>query len=53
MMEELDSIKSDIYKEVQESNEEVIRRVEEIANQMNIVHGERQEDKLSKATLEQ
>jgi len=53
MMEELDSIKSDIYKEVQESNEEVIRRVDEIAQRMHIVQGERQEDKLSKTTLEQ
>lgn len=53
MMEELDTIKSDIYKEVQESNDEVIRRVDEIAHKMQIVHGERQEDKLAKSTFEQ
>lgn len=52
-MEELDSIKTEIFNEFQDKNSEVFKRFDEISNHIYQINDSRQDDKLSRIALEQ
>jgi hypothetical protein len=42
-MEELDSIKSDIFKDFQDSTGEIHRKIDDLAHKVEIVHADKQD----------
>ena len=52
-MEELDSIKADVFRDFQDSNGAVYRKIEELAAQVAKLQNEKQEQKVHVVSLEQ
>ena len=53
IMEELDSIKADVFRDFQDSNAAVYRKIEELAGQVAKLQNEKQEQKVHVVSLEQ
>jgi len=53
IMEELDSIKSEVSRDFQDSNTTIYRKVEELSAQVNRLQGEKQEQKAQMGNVEQ
>ena len=52
-MEELDAIKSDVSRDFQEANASIYRKLDELAAQVNGIHGEKQQQRAQAHSVEQ